>query len=262
MFKRNRIIFASLALLASGALPLAAFAQAQTNPNQPVLSGPKQAGKTQPGQLQQAGQAQQPGQVQQNQRQPYQANMPAINEQGRLGQNGKQDVDLFVIPCLINANNGEVTLANIATQKAQSNEVKEFAQQMIKDHSASAKQFEQLQANMKQQLRPQSPNNTPVAAALFEINQEIEQTCLNNAQRELEQMSGADFDRCYIFMQVGLHSQLASVLSVLKSRVTSPEFKKAIEETSQVVDQHLDHAKKIAKQLEQQTANNAHSTTR
>ncbi len=169
-----------------------------------------------------------------------------------MGRNGKQDVDLFLIPCLINANNGEVTLANIATQRAQSNEVKEFAQQMIKDHSAGAKQFEQLQANMNQQLRPQNPNNTPVAAALFEINQEIEQTCLNNAQRELEQQSGADFDRCYVGMQIGMHSHMASVLSVLKNRVTSPEFKKALEETSQVVDRHLEHAKKIAKELEQQ----------
>ena len=122
---------------------------------------------------------------------------------------------------------------------------------MIKDHS-SAKQFEQLQANLKQKLRPQNPNSTPVAAALFEINQEIEQTCLNDAQRELEQQSGTDFDRCYIGMQVGMHSHLASVLSVLKNRVTSPEFKKAIEETSQVVDRHLEHGKKIMKELEQQ----------
>ncbi len=179
---------------------------------------------------------------------------PGVMEQGRMGRNGKQDVDLFLIPCLINANNGEVTLANIATQKAQSNDVKEFAQQMIKDHSAAAKEFEQLQANMKQQLRPQNPNNTPVAAALFEVNQEIEQTCLNNAQRELEQQSGANFDRCYIGMQVGMHSQLASVVSVLKNRVTSPEFKKAIEGTSQVVDRHLEQAKKIMKELEQQPA--------
>jgi putative membrane protein len=258
MFTRNRIIFASLALLAFGTAAVAAYAADQTNPNQPVQNQ-AQPVQTQPNQIQ-PGQTQQ-GQMQTNRRQPYQVNMnPGVMEQGRMGRNGKQDVDLFLIPCLINANNGEVTLANIATQRAQSNDVKEFAQQMIKDHSAGAKQFEQLQANLKQQLRPQNPSNTPVAAALFEVNQEIEQTCLNNAQRELEQQSGADFDRCYIGMQVGMHSQLASVLSVLKNRVTSPEFKKAIEDASQVVDRHLEHAKKIMKEFEQQPQSS--STTR
>ena len=275
MFARNRVIFMSLAMLAFGTTALAVYAQDQSNPNQqnpnPVLSGPTLPGKTQPGQTQQPVQAQpnqaqpgqaQSGQAQTTQRQPYQVNMnPGVLEQGRLGRNGKQDVDLFLIPCLINANNGEVTLANIATQRAQSNDVKEFAQQMIKDHSAGRRrEFEQLQANMKQQLRPQNPDNTPVAAALFEINQEIEQTCLNNAQRELEQQSGADFDRCYIGMQVAMHSHLASVLSVLKNRVTSPEFKKAIEGTSQVVDTHLEHAKKIMKELEQQRSATAGTT--
>ena len=59
----------------------------------------------------------QPGQAKPTQ-QAYRVNMnPGVLEQGRLGQNGKQDVDLFLIRCLINANNGEVTLANIAAQK-------------------------------------------------------------------------------------------------------------------------------------------------
>ncbi len=259
MFMRNRGFFVPLALLAVGAMALTAYGQGQTSPNQqPVLSGPIVAGKTQPGQIP-SGQAQ-PGQVQTNQRQPYQANMPATTEQGRLGQNGKQDVDLFMVPCLIDANNGEVALANIATQRAQSNEVKEFAQQMIKDHSSGAKQFEQLQANMKQQLRPQNPNSTPVAAALFEIRQEIDRQCLADAQRELEQLSGNDFDRCYTGMQVAAHMHLAAELTVLKNHATSPELKKALEDASQTVAQHLDHAKKIVKQLEQQTASTA--TTR
>jgi putative membrane protein len=252
MFLRNRTFFVSLALLAIGAMTLAAYAQEQTNPGQQTQPNQILPGQTQPGQVQQ-GQVQQ-GQTQPGQRQPYRANMPAVTEQGRLGQNGKQDVDLFMIPCLIDANNGEVTLANIATQRAQSNDVKEFAQQMIKDHTAAAKSFEQLQANMKQQLRPQNPNFTPVAAALFEIRQEIDRQCLADAQRELEQLSGNDFDRCYVGMQVGAHMHLAAELTVLKNHVTSPELKKGLEDASQTVAQHLDHAKKIMKQLEQQTA--------
>ena len=148
---------------------------------------------------------------------------------GVTNQQGQQNVDLFLVPCLINANNAEVTLGNIATQRAQSNAVKEFAQQLVKDHSAAAKEFQQLQATLTQQLRPQDPNNTPVAAALFGISPEMGQTCLTNAQRELEQQGSSDFDRCYIGMQLGMHMHMTSVLSVLKNHVTSPDLKKAIE---------------------------------
>ena len=118
-----------------------------------------------------------------------------------------------------------------------------------------------MQTTLNQQLRPQNPANTPVAAALFQIQQEIEQTCLTNAQRELEQQSSSDFDRCYIGMQVGMHMQLTSVLSVLKNHVTSPDLKKAIEDASQLIARHLEHAKKIMKELEQ-GGNNAATTTR
>jgi putative membrane protein len=255
MSTRNRIVLATLALLSVGAFVLATYAadneQANPNQNQPNQIQPNQnppntfqPGTTQPG-------ARQPGT---NPAMPYQVNrVPSTAGQGEVGminQQGKQNVDLFLIPCLINANNAEVTLGNIATQKAQSKDVKDFAQELVKDHTAALKQFQQLQTTLTQQLRPQNPNNTPVAAALFEINQEIEQSCLASAQRELEQVSSSDFDRCYIGMQVGMHMQLSSVVSVLKNHVTSPDFKKAIEDLAQLDSRHLESAKKIMKDLE------------
>ncbi len=163
---------------------------------------------------------------------------------------GSRTFDLFLIPCLINANNAEVTLGNLAAQRAQSKEVKEFAQEMIKDHTAGEQEFQKVQTTLNQQLRPQNPANTPVAAALFQIQQQIEQTCLADTQRELEQQSSSDFDRCYMGSQVGMHMQLTSVLSVLKNHATSPDLKKAIDDASQVVSRHLEHAKKIVKDLE------------
>lgn len=258
MSPRNRFVFAALAFLAVGAVVLAAYAADnerpnpnQPNQNQPIQNPPNtfQPGTTQPGTIQ-------PGSTQPGTTQPvpYRVNRlpgtPGQGEVGILNQQGRQDVDLFLIPCLINANNGEVTLGNIATQKAQSSEVKDFAQQMVKDHTAALQQFQQLQTTLNQQLRPQNPGNTPVAAALFQVNQEIEQTCLASAQRELEQMSSGEFDRCYIGMQVGMHMQLTSVLSVFKNHVTSPDLKKAIDDASQVTAKHLELAKKIMKDLE------------
>jgi putative membrane protein len=276
MYAKNRFLVATLALLAVGAVALAAYAAdndqanpnqpnpnqpaaGQANPNQPATNPPSTYQPNQPG-------ATQPGTTQPgtNQAQPYQVRrVPGAagqTEIGQLNQQGKQNVDLFLIPCLINGNNGEVTLGNLAVQRGQSQEVKDFAQQMVKDHTAAAQQFQQLQNTLNQQMRPQNPANTPVAAALFQINQEIEQTCLANAQRELEQKSGSEFDPCYIGMQIGMHMHATSVLSVLKNHVTSPDLKKAIEEASDVTSRHLEHAKKIAKDLERSSSNERETT--
>jgi putative membrane protein len=237
MCLNSRIALAAVVSVALGAA-LVAYAADQNQPNagQPGAVQPSggQTGQTQPGA---------------NQPVPYQANRMPLR-QAQNAQNGqRQDVDLFLIPCLIRANDGEVTLGKIAEQRAQSNEVKEFAQRAIQDHTAGAKQLEQLKASLNGQLRPQSPDNTPVAATLFKINEEVEQNCLANAQRELEQQSGSDFDRCYMGMQVGMHAQLVSALSVFKNHATSPEFRKAIDDLSQIATRHLDDAKKIAKGL-------------
>ena len=82
-----------------------------------------------------------------------------------------------------------------------------------------------------------------------------------NAQRELEQQSGAEFDRTYVGMQIGMHMQLESVLSVLKNHVQSPELRKAIDDESQLVSRHFEQAKKLAKDLESNQRGNNNSST-
>ncbi len=50
----------------------------------------------------------------------------------------------FVINCLLNKNQGEVALSRIAQQQSQNEQVKEFAEMMIKDHSQMVSKLEQL----------------------------------------------------------------------------------------------------------------------
>jgi putative membrane protein len=287
MSTRSKISLAAVALLASVSLAWVAYAdqpnpvqnanqavqnanQAAQNATQPIANqnanpqNAEQPAATQPGQTNaaqqgafQQGTAQaQPG----GQGQPYQVNMnPAL--QGGAAQAALRNIDLFFIPCLINTNNAEIALSRIAEQRAQSQEVKQFAQEMIKEHTALLQKAQELQTRLNQQMHPQSPSATPAAAALFEVNQEIDQTCLANAQRELEQLQGSDFDHCYAGIQVGLHMHADAALSVLKNHARSPELKQAIEEAQQVVSHHLDEAKKLVKSLSQQGENNRSNTT-
>ena len=215
MFKRKRIALASLAMLATGlAVAIAQAAKNESTNNSATATTATSA-----------------------------------TAEKMLGN--RPDVDLFLIPCLIDANQAEVALGTLAEQRAQSGEVKSFAQEMVKDHTVLENQARQLQATLTKQMHPQNPGKTPVAATLFEIHTKIAQACLASAERGLEKQSAADFDRVYIGMQVGAHQRVADTLAVFKEYAQSPQLKQAIADASQIVNQHLERAQKLWKDVEQ-----------
>ena len=177
-------------------------------------------------------------------------NHSATSRMAETTRGTQTDVDLFLIPCLIDTNRAEVALGDIAEQRGQSRDVKSFAQEMVKDHTALEKQARQLQDTLTRQLHPQNPANTPVAATLFQIGAKIDQACLASSKRALEQQSEADFDRVYMGMQIGMHQRAADVLAVFNEYATFPQLKQAIAHASQIVNQHLERAQKVWNELE------------
>lgn len=107
------------------------------------------------------------------------------------GQDG--DTRYFVEHAAM-AGNAEVELGQLASQRAQSPQVKEFAQMMVRDHSAAG-------AELKQAVR----------------THEIETpTGLDAEHRQLKDrlssLSGADFDREYMKAMVDGHKEVKSLL--------------------------------------------------
>lgn len=88
-----------------------------------------------------------------------------------------------------------------------------------------------------------------IANQLLQVKQEITDRCVASAQRELGQKQGKEFDQCYMFMQVGAHIHMVDTLTVLNSHA-SPELQQVIDEALHSVQQHLEHAKQIAKKLD------------
>jgi predicted outer membrane protein len=88
---------------------------------------------------------------------------------------------------------------------------------------------------------------------LIEINQEVGQRCVATAQRELDQKDGAEFDRCFMGMQVGAHLKMVDELSVFKNHA-SPNLQAILSQGLETSTQHLAHAKKLAQQLEKSSA--------
>ncbi len=84
----------------------------------------------------------------------------------------------------------EVQLGQLAEQKAQSNDVKQFAQKMVSDHSQMADKWFKPVAKQLGVSNPKGPSKKD--------KKEIE---------KLQELSGQDFDRAYIEMMVKDHKQ-------------------------------------------------------
>ena len=80
-------------------------------------------------------------------------------------------------------------------------------------------------------------------------------------KEELQQKQGADFDKCYIGSAVGAHMHVLATLEVL-SQNSQGELSKIAQSAQPAVQQHLDHAKQLMKQLEGESGSRATASSR
>jgi len=225
------------------------------------------------------------------------------------GQN--QAVDHFLAACLLAKNQGEVQLSELAQQKAENAEVKEFAQKMIQDHRKLIEQLQPLAGMQSGTNRGVSGSlgtrteteristtdtsgirgtsesatrtsdtttlpgssgadqtttdtTTNVAATnrtsagggaihqLMQIDRQINERCLQAHKQELQQKSGAEFDKAFVGSAIGAHIQALAALEVI-SKQTQGQLAQVAQQAQPTVQQHLDHAKQLMKQLEGQS---------
>jgi predicted outer membrane protein len=225
-------------------------------------------------------------------------------------------VDYFLASCLLGQNQAEVQLSEIALQKSENAEVKQFAQKMITDHKKMIEQLQPLVAMQGGANRPASSllggtseaqgrsettvgrttdttalpgssgagqtippaetnasstanaardlaaNATANAATasgvgpvhqLMQIDRQINERCLQMARDELQQKSGAEFDKCYVGNAIGMHTHALAALEVI-GKQTQGNLAQIAQQAQPTVQQHLDHAKQLIKQLEGQSS--------
>lgn len=88
------------------------------------------------------------------------------------------------------------------------------------------------------------------------LKKEIAAQCLNSARAELEQHQGAEFDMCYIGMQIAAHMDAFDTMTVFRNHA-SPELARTLDEGIKTVRHHLDQAKQIAKDLKRESLGKA-----
>jgi len=161
-----------------------------------------------------------------------------LRNSGRGERNDREsNLDRQLATCLLTKNKGEVELGELALERAKDRDVKEFAQQMAKDHRQMVDKLEHV-------VGSQQPNDRR-----SQISREIEEVCLDSLKKELTDKSDKEFDACYIGSQISGHVQMAATLRVL-AKHTSGELSEIVNEARPTVDKHLAHAKKLMDQLD------------
>jgi predicted outer membrane protein len=227
----------------------------------------EQRNRNQSGQIVQPGQAGQPGQRQ-------------VGQAGRLGAAGQGgEMDTLIASCLLLGNQEEVTLAQLAVDRAENENVKQFAQTLIDDHQKAIQKLQQhakpgtgLTANSGASPAGQSPTAQQYTARrqdisqgtagsglvdqILQMQQEAAQECLSMTKSMMEEKQGAEFDKAFAGMQVGAHVGMLAKLKASEKHA-SPELASIIKESQQTVEQHLEHAKQLCEQLKDESLSQA-----
>lgn len=129
------------------------------------------------------------------------------------------------------ANINEIAAAKIALKKAQSSDVKAFAQQMVEDHSAALTKVQAV-AQQKGLALPTKPDAKHKAMAA-----------------KLEKQSGGAFDKMYM-ENAGTkdHKMVLSTLQNDTKKIKAPDVKALADAHLPVVMQHLKSAQQISMQ--------------
>lgn len=124
----------------------------------------------------------------------------------------------------------EVELGRMAAEKGTSQEVKNFGQQMVQDHSNANQQLQSVVQGMQMSV-PQT---------MMDKHQQI--------VNDLQGLSGNDFDRKYIDMMVDAHMQDIQKFKDAQGNVSNQQLNNWINNTLPVLQQHYDHVQQIDQQ--------------
>jgi putative membrane protein len=126
-----------------------------------------------------------------------------------------------------------VKLSEFADDRASDPKVKDFAKQMVTDHT---------QAN--NELKPIAESNKIPVPTKLQGEHEA-------AYKRLEKLSGAKFDAAYVQIMVSDHDKTVSAFEEASSKVKDPLLKAFVDKTLPVLRQHKQHIHEIEKAVSQ-----------
>lgn len=145
--------------------------------------------------------------------------------------------DLEMAHVAVTANDTDIRYAHLALALSDNPDVREFAETMIRDHSAVTRQV----ALLAEQLGVNAQDN------------EVSRGLRANAQKITEELSllrGVEFDRRYAANEAAYHRSVNGlVANTFIPNIDNPEVKKAFKGALEIFLVHQKHAEKLDQEL-------------
>jgi putative membrane protein len=147
--------------------------------------------------------------------------------------------DAQIAMIAVTADTVDIDAGKVAAAKTQNKQVKEFAETMVRDHTA---------VNNKAIALAQKLGVTPEESATSKSLK-----AGGEAQAaKMKDLTGAAFDKAYVDNEVSYHEAVAGVLDkTLIPNTKNAELKALLESARPIFGSHLEHAKMVQKSLNQ-----------
>ena len=145
--------------------------------------------------------------------------------------------DAQIAHIVVTANQVDIDAGKLAQGKAKSKEVKDFAKQMVTDHSAVNKQAKALAAKLKVK-----PEDNPTSQSLKKGG--------DDNIKHLKTLKGDAFDKAYVDQEVTYHQAVLDAIDkTLVPSAKNAELKDLIVKVRPAFVGHLEHAKMIQSKM-------------
>ena len=150
---------------------------------------------------------------------------------------GAKPTDPQIVGIVQTANQLDINAAKLALKKTKNDQVKQFAQQMIDDHTKLMNSVNDLGKKLNVKPEDSDTSKSLKSAAATEM-------------KKLQGLKGKAFDKEYIDHEVAFHQQVIDAASnVLIPDAQNAELKSALQGAAPLLQGHLDHAKQIQSSL-------------
>jgi putative membrane protein len=145
--------------------------------------------------------------------------------------------DAQIAGIVVAANTVDINAGKLAQDRSANEQVKQFARQMVADHSGVNKQASDLVKKLK--VTPQESDTSKSLTADGEANID-----------KLKKLKGKQFDQAYVANEVTYHQTVIDALDkTLIPAAKNPELKDTLVKVRPAFVAHLEHAKQIQASL-------------
>ncbi len=145
--------------------------------------------------------------------------------------------DAEILTLVSHSNSAEISSSKLALEQAQNAQVKAFAQDMIKAHTA----MEQEGTRVANALGTSAANTGKTEDMREDASEELD---------DLRQARNAQFDKAYMKFQVEAHEKTLKLLQDQQERAQNAELKAMITKAIPQVQQHLTRAQQLQKTVD------------